>query len=394
MTYNSFGKLFRFMSWGESHGKAIGCVIDGCPPNIPLQEKDIQPYLNQRKPGKNPFVTQRQEADIVRILSGTYQETEQHLPVTTGTPISLLIENTDQRSRDYIPIQTVFRPGHADYTYQRKYGIRDPRGGGRSSARETAMRVAAGAIARKILGEQIQIRAAIIQIGKLAIDRTKWSWEECQKNPFFCPDASSVPKWETYLKEIRKKQTSIGALIEVVAEHVPAGWGAPVYGKLDADLAAALMSINAVKGVEIGSGFKSIMQTGDESVDEMCSKAYAESLIQNQNKTNAFENKTIHEIKNQNMSLESNDPVFLTNHNGGILGGISTGQNIIARIAFKATSSIPKEKKTIDRNGKDQIISTKGRHDPCVGLRAPPIVEAMLACVLADHKLLQKAQNG
>ncbi len=354
MSHNSFGHLFRVTTWGESHGPAIGAVVDGCPPRIALAEADIQPFLDRRRPGSSKFTTQRQEADAVRILSGVFEG------MTTGTPISLVIENTDQRSRDYTAIATTFRPGHADITYHAKYGIRDYRGGGRSSARETAMRVAAGAIARKLL-VGTTIRGALVQMGPHGIDRGRWDWDEVDNNPFFCPDKSAVPAWESYLSTVRKSGSSCGAVIEVVAEGVPPGLGAPVYGKLDADIAAALMSINAVKGVEIGAGFAAAALTGEENADEM--------------------------------RIEAGAVRFLANHAGGILGGIATGQPVVARFAVKPTSSILAPRRTVDAAGNETEIVTRGRHDPCVGIRAVPVGEAMLACVLADHLLRHRAQN-
>ena len=357
MSNNSFGKLFSFTSWGESHGKAIGCVVDGVPPLIDLSESDIQPYLDKRKPGQSRFTTQRKESDTVEILSGVFEGK------TTGTPISLIIYNEDQRSRDYGDIKDKYRPGHADFTYNAKYGIRDYRGGGRSSARETAMRVAAGAIARKALGESIKIRAALVQIGEKKIDRENWNWDEVNNNPFFCPDAKAAKEWESYVDKIRKNGSSIGAVIEVVAEGVPAGWGDPIYNKLDSNITSALMSINAVKAVEIGAGMKAAELTGEENADEI-------------------------RIDDQQ------NPVFLSNNAGGILGGISSGQPIVARFAVKPTSSILTTRKTIDSNNNETEILTKGRHDPCVGIRAIPIAEAMVACVLTDHMMLQKAQCG
>ncbi|HQT67327.1 MAG: chorismate synthase [Rhodospirillales bacterium 20-60-12] len=356
MSHNSFGHLFRVTTWGESHGPSIGCVVDGCPPRIPLSEADIQPFLDQRRPGQSKFTTQRQEADQVKILSGVYQGQ------TTGTPISLLIENTDQRSKDYSGIGEKFRPGHADLSYQLKYGIRDPRGGGRSSARETAMRVAAGAIARKILGPAINIRGALVQLGPHAITRTRFDWAETRNNPFFCPDPVAADAWASILDLVRKEGSSLGAVIELVAEGVPAGLGAPIYGKLDADIAGALMSINAVKGVEIGDGFAAASLRGEEDADEM--------------------------------RMQQGAITFMANHAGGILGGISSGQPIIARFAVKPTSSILTPVQTVDIHGADTDIVTKGRHDPCVGIRAVPVGEAMLACVLADHLLRHRGQNG
>jgi len=350
MASNGFGSVFRFTTWGESHGPAIGVVIDGCPAQIQLTEADIQPWLDKRRPGQSSLTTQRQEEDRVKILSGTFEG------VTTGTPISLLIENTDQRSKDYSEIKDKFRPGHADYTYHAKYGIRDYRGGGRASARETACRVAAGAVARKILGPSVVIRGAMVQIGPHIVDRTEWDWAQVDQNPLFSPNAKAAVYWQNYLEEIRKSGSSVGAVVELHASGVPAGWGDPIYDKLDADIASALMSINAVKGVEIGSGFASAALTGEANADEM-------------------------------RAGEDGKPVFLANHAGGVLGGISTGQDIVARFALKPTSSILTPRKTLDVHGKETDIQTKGRHDPCVGIRAVPVGEAMLACVLADAKL-------
>ncbi len=355
MSHNTFGHLFRFTTWGESHGPAIGCVVDGCPPRIPLCEADIQTFLDQRKPGTSRFVTQRKEPDAVKILSGVFEGQ------TTGTPISLLIENTDQRSRDYSEIKSRYRPGHADLTYDAKYGIRDYRGGGRSSARETANRVAAGAIARKIL-EGVTIRGAVVSIGDQMINSESWDWDETGKNPFFCPDAKAAKAWEDYLDEIRKSGNSVGAVVEVHAEGVPAGWGAPVYGKLDSDIANSLMSINAAKGVEIGAGFKAAQWRGTENADEI--------------------------------RMKDGKPTFLSNHSGGILGGISNGDTIVARLAIKPTSSILTATQSIDAEGNEIDVRTKGRHDPCVGIRAVPVAEAMLACVLADHMLRHRGQVG
>lgn len=355
MSFNSFGNIFRFTTWGESHGKSIGCVVDGVPPLLDISESDIQPFLDKRKPGQSKFTTQRNESDTVEILSGVFEGK------TTGTPVSLIIHNEDQRSRDYGDIHTKFRPGHADYTYFKKYGIRDYRGGGRSSARETAMRVAAGAIARKILNKNIKIRAALVQIGTEKINYDNWDWEEVNNNPFFCPDAQAAKKWEEYLSKIRKNGSSIGAIIEVVAENVPAGWGSPIYQKLDTAITAALMSINAVKGVEIGAGMQSAELTGEENADEI-------------------------------RMGEDGNPEFLSNNAGGILGGISSGQPIVARFAVKPTSSILSTRKTIDIDGNETEIITKGRHDPCVGIRAIPVAEAMVAMVLADHMMMHKAQ--
>jgi chorismate synthase len=366
MSHNSFGHLFRVTTFGESHGPAIGCVVDGCPPNIPLTEADIQRDLDRRRPGQSHLVTQRKEPDTVRILSGVFQDERMKDQVTTGTPIALLIENVDARSRDYSDIRDKFRPGHADYTYFAKYGVRDYRGGGRQSARETASRVAAGAIARKILERLypvVKVRGALIQVGSKTIDRAKWDWDEVGRNIFFCPDAGAVDSWTEYLEAIRKKGSSVGAIIEVVAEGIPAGLGAPVYGKLDGDIAAAMMSINAVKGVEIGDGMAAAVLTGEENADEM-------------------------------RAGNDGKPRFLSNHAGGILGGISSGQPIVARFAVKPTSSILTPRKTVDVNGAETEIATKGRHDPCVGIRAVPVGEAMMACVLADHALRQRAQVG
>lgn len=356
MSHNSFGHLFRFTTFGESHGPAIGCVVDGTPPGIPICEEDIQVDLNKRRPGQSRFTTQRQEPDEVKILSGVFEGQ------TTGTSIGLMIENVDQRSKDYSEIKDKYRPGHADYTYMSKYGIRDYRGGGRSSARETAMRVAAGAIARKILGPEIQVRGAMVQMGTEHINRDNWDWDQVNENPFFSPDAESVGGFEQYLDGIRKSGSSVGAVIEIVATGVPVGWGAPIYGKLDQDLASAMMSINAVKGVEIGAGFGSAALTGEQNADEM--------------------------------RAGHNRPEFLSNNAGGVLGGLSTGQDVVCRFAVKPTSSILAPRKTIDRAGKETEIITKGRHDPCVGIRAVPIGEAMMACVLADHMLRHRAQCG
>jgi chorismate synthase len=366
MSHNTFGHLFRVTTFGESHGPAIGCVVDGCPPGIELTEADIQPWLDKRRPGQSKFVTQRQEADAVKILSGVFQDERMAAQLTTGTPIGLLIENTDQRSKDYGDIRDKFRPGHADYTYDAKYGVRDYRGGGRQSARETATRVAAGAIARKVLEKlygKVTIRGALVQMGTQKIVRANWSWDAVNANPFFCPDAKAAVEWETYLEGIRKNGSSVGAIIEVVAEGIPAGLGAPVYAKMDNELASALMSINAVKGVEIGDGFATAAMTGEENADEMRMGA-------------------------------DGKPEFLANHAGGILGGISTGQPIVARFAVKPTSSILSPRKTIDRAGAEADIITKGRHDPCVGIRAVPVGEAMMACVLADQALRHRGQVG
>ncbi|MEO8714228.1 MAG: chorismate synthase [Acetobacteraceae bacterium] len=354
MSHNSFGHLFRVTTWGESHGPMIGCVVDGCPPRLALSESDIQPWLDRRRPGQSRFTTQRQEPDQVRILSGVFEGQ------TTGTPIALVIDNVDQRSRDYSDIADRFRPGHADIAYELKYGIRDYRGGGRSSARETAMRVAAGAIARKVL-DGVRIRGALVRMGPHAIDRARWDWDAVDANPFFCPDPVAAGEWETILSEVRKQGSSLGAVIEVQAHGLPPGLGAPVYAKLDADIAGALMSINAVKGVEIGDGFAAASLRGEDNVDEM--------------------------------RMEDGMVAFQANHAGGVLGGISTGQTIVARFAVKPTSSILSARRTVDRLGRETEISTKGRHDPCVGIRAVPVGEAMLACVLADHLLRHRAQN-
>jgi chorismate synthase len=362
MSHNTFGHLFRVTTWGESHGPALGCVVDGCPPGIALTEADIQVWLDKRRPGQGKFVTQRQEPDTVQILSGVFEDERTGGQVTTGTPISMIIENVDQRSRDYTDIATRFRPGHADYAYFAKYGVRDYRGGGRQSARETASRVAAGAIARKILGEGVTVRAALAQIGPYAVDRPRWDWAEVSNNPFWCPDPQMVAVWEEHLERTRKAGSSTGAIVEVEALGVPAGWGAPVYGKLDGELAGALMSINAAKGVEIGAGFAAAALSGEENADEMV--------------------------------MGNDGPAFLSNNAGGILGGISTGQPVTARVAFKPTSSILTPKRSIDEAGQPVEVRTIGRHDPCVGLRASPIVEAMTACVLADAYLRHRGQTG
>ena len=363
MSHNSFGHLFRFTTWGESHGPALGCVVDGCPPGIPLTEADIQPFLDRRKPGQSRHVTQRREADTVRILSGVFGDERTGGQVTTGAPISLMIENTDQRSKDYSDIRDTWRPGHADYTYDAKYGVRDYRGGGRSSARETAARVAAGAIARKVLGSNITIRGALTRIGPRAIDRARWDWDEVVRNDFFCPDAATAKLWEADMDAIRKDGSSLGALVEVVASGVPAGWGAPVYGKLDADLAGAMISINAAKSVEIGAGLEAASLRGEDAADEM----YLD---------------------------ENGHPAFRSNHNGGVLGGISTGQDVVVRMAIKPTSSIRIPRQTLTRDLQNVEVVTKGRHDPCVGIRAVPVAEAMMALVLADHMLRHRAQTG
>ncbi len=359
MSHNTFGHLFRVTTWGESHGPALGCVIDGCPPGVPLSEDDIQWAMDRRKPGGSRFVTQRREADEAKILSGVFEG------VTTGTPISILIENTDQRSKDYGEIARQFRPGHADYTYFAKYGVRDYRGGGRSSARETAARVAAGAVALKVLKTlfpDIAVRGALVQLGVHTVDRANWDWDQVDQNPFFSPDAAGVPAWEDYLDGIRKAGSSIGAVVEVQAEGVPAGWGAPLYAKLDAEIAAALMSINAVKGVEIGEGFNAATLSGEENADEM--------------------------------RMGNDGPLFRSNHAGGILGGISTGQTVVARMALKPTSSILTKRDSIDVEGHEVELMTKGRHDPCVGIRAVPVAEAMLSCVLLDAYLHHRGQTG
>ncbi len=357
MSHNSFGHLFRVTTWGESHGPALGCVVDGCPPRLPLSAADIQPWLDRRRPGQSKFTTQRAEPDTVRILSGTFEG------LTTGTPIALMIDNVDQRSKDYGSIADRFRPGHADLTYQQKYGIRDHRGGGRSSARETAARVAAGAVARIVLGAGVTIRGALVQMGPHRIDRARWDWAEVARNPFCCPDAAAAAAWEGYLAAVRKRGSSCGAVIELVAEGVPPGLGAPIYGKLDADLAAALMGINAVKGVEIGDGFATAALSGEDNADEM--RMGNDGAIR-----------------------------FASNHAGGILGGIATGQPVVARFAVKPTSSILTPRQSVDRFGHDVEVSTTGRHDPCVGIRAVPVGEAMMALVLADHLLRHRGQLG
>ena len=366
MSHNTFGHLFRVTTFGESHGPALGCVVDGCPPGIALTEADIQADLDRRRPGQSKYVTQRAEPDAVKILSGVFQDDRLPHQVTTGTPIALLIENVDQRSKDYADIRDKFRPGHADYTYDAKYGFRDYRGGGRSSARETAARVAAGAVARKVLNQlygSVVIRGALVQMGTKTIDRSKWDWAEVARNPFFCPDPSAIDPWTDYIEGVRKSGSSVGAVIEVVADGIPAGLGAPIYGKLDSELASALMSINAVKGVEIGDGFAAAALSGEENADEM-------------------------------RAGNKGKPTFLSNHAGGILGGISSGQPVVARFAVKPTSSILTPRKTIDKSGAETEIMTKGRHDPCVGIRAVPVGEAMMACVLADAALRHRGQNG
>jgi chorismate synthase len=362
MSYNTFGHLFRVTTFGESHGPALGCVIDGCPPMIPLEAAEIQAELDRRRPGQSRFTTQRQEPDQVKILSGVFIDERTGQQVTTGTPIALMIENVDQRSKDYSEIKNSYRPGHADFTYDVKYGIRDYRGGGRSSARETAARVAAGAVARKVL-PGVTIRGALVQMGPHAIDRGNWDWAEISRNPFFCPDAKAAAFYEEYLDGLRKAGSSIGAVLEIVAEGVPAGLGAPIYGKLDSDLASAMMSINAVKGVEIGDGFAAASLRGEENADEM-------------------------------RSGNQGAPTFLSNHAGGVLGGISTGQPVVCRFAVKPTSSILTPRSSVTRTGAEAEVMTKGRHDPCVGIRAVPVGEAMMACVLADHVLRHRGQVG
>lgn len=360
MSSNSFGSLFRVTTWGESHGPAIGCVVDGVPPRLPLTETDLQGWLDKRRPGQSRYTTQRQEPDQVRIMSGVFEG------LTTGTPVALMIENVDQRSKDYSEIAAKFRPGHADYTYWAKYGIRDYRGGGRSSARETASRVAAGGIARKILadafGPAFTLRGALVKVGPHAINREAFDWDTIDRNPFWCPDAQTAQRWADYLDGIRKSGSSVGAVVEIVAAGVPAGLGAPIYGKLDADLAAAMMSINAVKGVEIGAGMAAAELTGEGNADEM--------------------------------RMKDGRVDFLSNHAGGILGGISSGQDIVVRFAVKPTSSILTPRRTVDIDGNETEILTKGRHDPCVGIRAVPVGEAMMACVLADHLMRHRAQVG
>jgi chorismate synthase len=360
MSVNTFGRLLRFTTWGESHGPALGAVVDGCPPGLALSEADIQPFLDARRPGQSKFTTQRQEPDQVRILSGVFEGR------TTGTPISLLIENVDQRSKDYSEVAAAYRPGHADYAYDAKYGFRDYRGGGRSSARETAARVAAGGVARLVIPE-VELRAYVTEIGGDAIDPAAFDEAEIARNPFFCPDAAAAKRWEKLVGDARQAGSSLGAVVQCVATGVPAGWGAPIYGKLDADLAAAMMSINAVKGVEIGDGFAAARLSGEENADRM--------------------------------RPGKDSPQFLANHAGGIAGGISTGQPVVVRVAFKPTSSILTPVETITRPNEQGIseatdIRTKGRHDPCVGIRGAPVVEAMMALVLADHKLLHRGQCG
>ncbi len=356
MSHNTFGHLFRVTTWGESHGTAIGCVVDGVPPRIPLAESDVQRWLDRRRPGRSRYVSQRREPDAVRIVSGVFEGR------TTGTPINLAIENVDARSRDYDDIKDAYRPGHADFAYQRKYGIRDWRGGGRASARETASRVAAGAVARKVLGDGVVVRGALVQMGPHPIDRGLWDWEAVEDNPFWCPDPVAAAEWAGFLESVRKRGSSIGAVVEVVASGAPPGLGAPLYGKLDADLASAMMSINAVKGVEIGAGFGAAALSGEENADEM--------------------------------RMRGREPVFLSNNAGGVLGGVSTGQDVVARFAVKPTSSISIPRRSVDSRGRNVDVATRGRHDPCVGIRAVPVGEAMMACVLADHLLRHRAQCG
>ena len=365
MSYNSFGRLFRVTTWGESHGPALGCVVDGCPPGVALTEKKIQARLDRRRPGQSRHTTQRREPDAVKILSGVFEDDRTDGPRTTGAPISLMIENTDQRSKDYSDIRDKFRPGHADYAYHLKYGIRDYRGGGRSSARETAARVAAGAVAQEalaLLAPGIAIRAGMVAMGEHEIDRSRLDWEEVARNDLFCPDATAAAEWATALDAIRKSGDSVGAVIECVVSGAPAGLGAPIYGKLDQDLASAMMSINAVKGVEIGAGFDAARLKGSENADEI--------------------------------RMGNNGPHFQSNKAGGILGGISTGQDLVVRFAVKPTSSILTPRDTVDKAGAETEIVTKGRHDPCVGIRAVPVAEAMAACVVLDHWLLHRGQIG
>lgn len=362
MSHNTFGHLFRVTTWGESHGIALGCVVDGCPPGIRFTLAEIQAWLDKRKPGQSRFVTQRREDDLVKVLSGVMMDADGETMITTGTPVSMMIENTDQRSKDYGEIAQAFRPGHADYPYFAKYGVRDYRGGGRSSARETAARVAAGAVARLVI-PGVNIRAALVQIGPHKIDRANWDWAQTEENPYWSPDAAVIPVWEEHLEKIRKAGSSTGAVVEVEAVGVPAGWGAPLYGKLDAELAAALMSINAAKGVEIGEGFESAALTGEDNADMM-------------------------------RLAPNGEPEFLSNRAGGVLGGLSTGQPVVARVAFKPTSSILIPRQTLNEAGEEIDLRTKGRHDPCVGIRGVPVVEAMTACVLADAFLRHRAQTG
>ncbi|MCB8838929.1 chorismate synthase [Aurantimonas sp. VKM B-3413] len=362
MSHNSYGHLFRVTTWGESHGPAIGCVVDGTPPGLTFSEAEIQAYLDKRRPGQSRYTTQRQEPDRVRVLSGTMPGEAEGELISTGTPIALEIQNVDQRSKDYSEIAKRYRPGHADVTYDMKYGIRDYRGGGRSSARETATRVAAGAIARKVV-PGLLVRGALVQIGDVRIDRARWDWDATDENPFFCPDRETAERWAELLDGVRKRGSSVGAVIEIVATGVPAGLGAPIYGKLDADMAAGLMSINAVKGVEIGDGFAAAGLSGEDNADEMRIGA-------------------------------DGRPEFLSNHAGGILGGIATGQPVVARFAVKPTSSILTPRRSVDADGQEVDVMTKGRHDPCVGIRAVPIGEAMVACAIADHYLRNRAQTG
>ncbi|MEP4379091.1 MAG: chorismate synthase [Alphaproteobacteria bacterium] len=360
MAGNSFGQIFRFTTWGESHGPAIGVVVDGVPPRVPFAEDDIQGWLDRRRPGQSRFTTQRKEPDTVKIMSGVFEGQ------TTGAPVSMMIENVDARSKDYSEIAQKYRPGHADYTYDAKYGIRDYRGGGRSSARETASRVAAGALARKVIDHLVPgtiiLRGALVQVGTMAVDRANWDWGVIGDNPFWCPDPAMAGKWEEYLDDIRKAGSSVGAVIEIVAEGVPVGLGEPIYGKIDSDLAAAMLTINAVKGVEIGAGMAAAALTGEENADEM--------------------------------RMDGDKVAFGSNQAGGVLGGITTGQDLVVRFAVKPTSSILTPRDTISREGDDTDISTKGRHDPCVGIRAVPVGEAMIACVIADHLLRHRAQIG
>ncbi len=361
MSHNTFGHLFRVTTFGESHGPAIGCVVDGCPPGLALTAEEIQVFLDKRRPGQSRFTTQRREPDEVKIISGVFEDDRSNGQRTTGTPIMLMIENVDQRSKDYSDIRDKYRPGHADYTYDAKYGIRDYRGGGRSSARETASRVAAGAVARKVI-PHVTVRGALVQMGPHKIDRKNWDWSEVENNPFFCPDAKAAKDWEAYLDGVRKAGSSCGAIIEVTASGVPAGWGAPIYGKLDSELASAMMTINAVKGVEIGDGFATAALSGEENADQI--------------------------------RMRHGKPEFTSNHAGGILGGISTGQDIVVRFAVKPTSSILTPRQTVTKSGEESDIITKGRHDPCVGIRAVPVGEAMMAIVLADQFLRHRGQIG
>ena len=360
MSFNTFGHLFRVTTWGESHGPALGATVDGCPPGVPVTAEAIQHWMDKRKPGQSKYTTQRREPDSVEILSGVFDG------VSTGTPIQLMIRNTDQRSKDYGDIAEKFRPGHADITYWQKYGIRDYRGGGRSSARETAARVAAGGIARaalELLAPQVRVTGYMVQMGTHSIDRARFDWDEIARNPFWVPDAKAAAEWAGYLDGLRKSGDSVGAVIEVTASGVPEGLGAPIYGKLDTDLAAAMMSINAVKGVEIGDGMAAAALTGVQNADEISMG-------------------------------EDGRPVYGSNHAGGILGGISTGQDIVVRFSVKPTSSILATRKTITKAGSETEIITKGRHDPCVGIRAVPVAEAMAACVILDHLLLDRGQTG